>query len=333
MTPTVRRASSPAPSPTPPAAHPPSAVRRWLRGLAVVACLPYAVLKCVWLAGGSLGIPAGSVLLEHRGTMAVANALTVAADLVVVVLALLLTQDWGRRVPAWLLVPPLWAATGLLVPIMTGYPAQLLTALATGGEKAAAPAAPFLEPWVFAVVYGGFILQGLALGALSLLYARDRWGRPWRGRLGALSAGPRTRAVAVSGAVLALVPAALHLMWAAGATTGLTARQAAERDADFHVLEAQRFGFAVVAAAAVLVLVLGRPARFRLRPVLATAWIAPAAVGCWGAYMSLVVLLPVVDPAERVTALTRLAYAGDMITGFLLAACAAAVLRRRSAGT
>ncbi|MFC7977452.1 hypothetical protein ACFUT3_19720 [Streptomyces cinereoruber] len=33
-----------------------------------------------------------------------------------------------------------------------------------------------------------------------------------------------------------------------------------------------------------------------------------------------------------VTALTRLSYAGDMITGFLLAACAAVVLRLRGAG-
>ncbi|MFF7852550.1 hypothetical protein ACFZDF_33925 [Streptomyces sp. NPDC007910] len=126
-----------------------------------------------------------------------------------------------------------------------------------------------------------------------------------------------------------LAIAALHLMRAAGATTGPTTRQAAGRDAGFHVLEAQRFGFAVVAAAGVP----GRPARFRVRPVLAAARIAPAATGCWGACLSLVVLLPVTDPADRVTALTRSAYAGDMIAGFLLAACAAALLRRRSAGT
>ncbi|MFB7027255.1 MULTISPECIES: hypothetical protein [unclassified Streptomyces] len=329
MTPTVRL---PAPAPAAADARP-SAARRWLRGLAIAACLPYVSLKCVWVAGGELGIPAGSALLEHPGTMVVANAVSVVADLCVVVLALLLTQGWGRRVPARLLVPPLWAATGLLAPIMTGYPAQLLAALVTGDEKAAAPAEPFLEPWVFAVVYGGFILQGLALGALSFLYARDRWGRLWRGRLGELPAGPRVRAAAVAGAVLALVPASLHLMWAAGATTGLTARQAAERDADFHVLEVQRFGFTAVAAVAVLLLVLGRPARLRVRPVLAAAWVAPAAAGCWGAYMALVSLLPVADPAERVTALTRLSYAGDMITGVLLAACAAVLLRRRSAGT
>lgn len=46
--------------------------------------------------------------------------------------------------------------------------------------------------------------------------------------------------------------------------------------------------------------------------------------------MSLVALLPVSNPDQEVTAAMRLSYAGDMITGFLLAACVAAFLRRRS---
>ncbi|MER7909154.1 hypothetical protein [Streptomyces sp. NPDC096068] len=59
----------------------------------------------------------------------------------------------------------------------------------------------------------------------------------------------------------------------------------------------------------------------------------PAATGRWGARLSLVVPLPVADPVERVTAPTRPVYAGGMIAGFLPAACAAALPRRRSAGT
>ncbi|MFJ5139466.1 hypothetical protein [Streptomyces sp. NPDC088707] len=84
----------------------------------------------------------------------------------------------------------------------------------------------------------------------------------------------------------------------------------------------------VVAAAA---LVLRRPARLQVRTVLALAWTGSGAVGCWGAYMSLVALMPETDPGKQVTALAQLTYAGEMITGFLLAACLAAVLRRRSA--
>ncbi|WP_309055549.1 hypothetical protein [Streptomyces sp.] len=312
----------------------PGPARRALRALAVAACVPYVSLKAVWIAGGETGIPAGSVLLENRGLLAAVNAVTVAADVLVVVLALLLTQAWGRRVPAWLLTPPMWAATGLLVPIMTGYPAQLLVAVLTGDERAAAPSEPFLKPWVFTVVHGGFILQGIALGTLFTLYARDRWGRVWRGRLGGLSArlgGPGVRAAAAAGALLALFPAGVHLLWLCGADTGLSPAQIAGRDADFHVLETQRLAFLVLAVTATLLLVLRRPARWRVRSTLAVAWTASAAAGCWGAYMSLVSLLPETGPDTAVTALSRLTYAGDMITGFLFAACVAVLLRRRSA--
>ncbi|ROQ31574.1 hypothetical protein EDD98_0536 [Streptomyces sp. PanSC19] len=323
------------PAPAPAAGHRPSAVRRALRVLAILACLPYVSLKVAWVAGSEIGIPAGSVLLEHRQMMAIVNAVSVVADVLVVVLALLLTQSWGRRFPAWLLALPMWAATGLLAPIMTGYPAQLAVALLTGDRKAAAPGEPFLDDWVFGVVYGGFILQGLALGTLFALYARDRWGHLWQGRLGGLSArtsGPGARALAVAGAVVALVPATLHLLWATGSTAGLSARLIAERDSDDYVLEAQRLGFLAVAVALTLLLVLRRPARLRVRTTLALAWTASGAAGCWGAYLSLVALLPDADPSKQVPGPVQLSYAGDMITGFLLAACVALFLRRRSAG-
>ncbi|MFE0653747.1 hypothetical protein ACFVZH_34815 [Streptomyces sp. NPDC059534] len=326
--------TAPLPAPAPAADGRPSTVRRVLRVLAILACLPYISLKIAWVAGSEIGIPAGSTLLEHRQMMVIANGISVVADVLVVVLALLLTQAWGRRFPAWLLALPMWAATGLLTPIMTGYPSQLAVALVTGDEKSAAPSEPFLDEWVFGVVYGGFILQGLSLGTLFALYARDRWGHLWRGRLGELPArtsGPGARAFAVAGAVAALVPAALHLMWAAGATTGLSARRIAERDSDFYVLEAEWFGFLVVAVVLTLLLVLRRPARLRVRTTLALAWTASAAVGCWGAYMSLVAVLPETDPTKRIPELVQLSYAGEMITGFLLAACVALFLRRRSA--
>lgn len=322
------------PAPAPGADHRPGTLRRVLRVLAILACLPYITLKVAWVAGSEIGIPAGSALLEHRQMMVIANSATVVADVLVVALALLLTQDWGRRFPAGLLALPMWAATGLLAPIMTGYPVQLAVALLTGDEKAAAPSEPFLDDWVFGVVYGGFILQGLALGTLFALYTRDRWGHVWRGRLGELSArtsGPGARALAVAGAVVALLPASLHLLWAAGSTTGLSARRIAERDSDFYVLEAQWIAFIVVAVTSTLFLVLRRPARLRVRTTLALAWTASGAMGCWGAYLSLVALLPDPDPTKRVPELVQLSYAGEMITGFLLAACVALFLRRRSA--
>lgn len=141
--------------------------RRALRAVAVVSCVPYLSLKAAWIAGSRIGIPDGSSLLEHRATMAVANSVTVLMDAAVIVLALVLTRPWGLRAPAWLLGLPAWVATGLLAPIMAGFPLQVLVDVLGGSTStAAAEGEPFLDAWVFGVVYTGFIVQGLTLGAL-----------------------------------------------------------------------------------------------------------------------------------------------------------------------
>ncbi|MET7440548.1 hypothetical protein ABZS63_24710, partial [Streptomyces sp. NPDC005568] len=185
--------SATVPAGTPSPGGRPARARRVLRVVAVVSCLPYLSLKSAWIAGSHLGIPAGSPLLEHRAQLVVANGLTVAMDGAVIVLVLLLTRPWGLRVPAWLLALPMWTATGLLAPVMTGYPLQLLVGALGGSVNRAADTGrePFLDEWVFAVVYTGFIVQGLTLGTLFVLYARDRWGQLWRGRLRDRRAAPR----------------------------------------------------------------------------------------------------------------------------------------------
>lgn len=327
----TQTAHVPAPAP---AATRPSTARRILRTLAQVACLPYITLKIAWVAGGEIGIPAGSVLLDHRALMIVANSVSVVADALVVVLALLLTQPWGLRVRAWLLAVPMWAATGLLAPIVIGFPAQLATSVFTGPQRHAAGGRPFLDEWVFGVVYGGFIVQGLALGTLFFLYTRDRWGHLWRGALGDLPArcsGTGARITAVVAALLAVSAAVPHVMWALGSTTGLAAARVAERTSDFYVLEWTRLFFAAVAVVPVLLLVFQRARALPVRTTLAAGWVGSGALGCWGAYMTLVSLLPGTDPVEAHTGLMRLAYAGEMITGFLLAGCLAVFLSRRSA--
>lgn len=328
---------TPAPAaPAPAGPAPAGPLRPVLRTLAIGACLPYIALKTVWVAGGRAGIPEGSVLLDHPTMMVVANAVSVLADAVVVLLALLLTRPWGLRVRAWLLVFPMWAATGLIGPIMAAYPAQLVVSLfgVDGTGSAGPPDEPFLDAWVFPVVYGGFIVQGLSLGTLFALYARDRWGRVWSGRLGELPAavgGPGVRAAALAGAALALVPATLSVLWACGTPTGLTPDLAAGYDPDRAVVDAVRALFLVAAAFATLLLVLRRPAGLRVRTVMGVSWVASGAAGCWGAYLTLVAALPQGDAGKGPTGFMIAAYAGEMITGFLLAGCLAVVLHRRSA--
>ncbi|MEU0374816.1 hypothetical protein ABZ070_32345 [Streptomyces sp. NPDC006283] len=307
--------------------------RAALRAVAIAACVPYLGLKISWIAGSRVGIPDGSALLDHRVLMALANSVTVLMDGAVVVLAMLLTRPWGLRVRAWLLTVPMWGATGLLAPIMVGFPLQQI-GVAFGGTRTQDSAEPFLHDWVFAVVYGGFILQGLALGTLFVLYAKDRWGHLWRGKVWDLPTGVTgafMRRTAVAGSLLALFPAVMHGLWATGSTVALSAERAAQRTTDFYLLEATRIGFIGVAVTGVLLLA------FRLRPTLsvrsplAMAWVGSSALGAWGGWMLLASLMPDGDEGKSSSALLVLTYIGEMITGLLLTCAVASLLRRRGA--
>ncbi|APY88952.1 hypothetical protein DCW30_33800 [Streptomyces alfalfae] len=314
-----------------------SRLRRALRCAALAACVPYLSLKVAWIAGSRPGIPEGSTLLDHRALMIFANGLTVLMDGAVVVLVLLLTRPWGTRTPARFLVPPMWAATGLLVPIMAGFPlTQLVRAfdggLGGGSGDGGGAAEPFLDEWVFGVVYTGFIVQGIALGCLFVLYARDRWGHLWRGRLGDLPRGHgrARRATALAAALLALCPAALHLLWATGATTGLSAARIEERGTDFAVLEALNALYLAVAVAGGLLLACGWRPALPVKVPLALAWLGSGAVGCWGGWLLFGALTTLGDSTGRPTGTMFLTYAVHVIIGTLVAVVAARFLAERA---
>ncbi|MEV6837480.1 hypothetical protein AB0N17_23755 [Streptomyces sp. NPDC051133] len=307
----------------PPTAVAVSSARRTLRLVAIAACLPYLCLKAAWIAGSHLGIPDGSPLLEHRLTMALANGLTVLMDAAVVVLALLLTRPWGLRVPAWLLAVPMWIATGLLAPIMAGFPLQLLLHRGGGGggDK------PFLDGWVFAVVYGGFIVQGLALGTLFAGYARTRWGRLWRGRVRELPArdgASAQRLTAVTVLCLGLVAGAVRLLWACGVSAGRSG-------GGDRLMEAVYVLFLAAAVTGAGQLAFHRGRSLPVAVPLALAWVGSGAAACWGGWTALATLVTAHTPADRPTPLLSLTYAVQMIVGFLVASLTAHFLAERSA--
>ncbi|MFD8827696.1 hypothetical protein ACFV1C_35805 [Streptomyces sp. NPDC059605] len=296
--------------------------RALLRALAIASTLPYIALKTAWIAGSRVGIPDGSPLLEHRTTMIVANGVTILMDSAVVVIALLLTRPWGLRVPAWLLVLPVWVASGLLLPIMTGYPAQLVVSLFRGSGVGGngGDGDPFLDEWVFGVVYGGFTLQGIALGTLFALYARERWGHLWRGTLRNLPESPTApalRVTAVLVSLLAVVPAVMHLVWATGSTAGLNAARIADRDGSFYVMEAFNALFALVAAAGVLLLAFRRSA-LPLAVPLVLAWCGSGASGCWGGWLSAASLTGTQKASEQPTPTMVVIYGVQMLLGALV---------------
>ncbi|WP_406305710.1 hypothetical protein OHA61_30360 [Streptomyces sp. NBC_00885] len=307
---------------------------RVLRTLTVASCVPYLSLKIAWISGSRIGIPDGSVLLEHRALMAVANSVTVLMDGAVIVLALLLTQAWGRRVPAWLLATPVWIAGGLLLPIMVGFPVQLLTHAVTGAQPQRTGDKPFLDDWVFGVVYPGFIVQGLALGTLFVLYARERWGHVWRGVVWDLpeaATGRTLKVTAMAAAVLALFPATMHLLWACGSTAGLSATRIEQRTADFYVLEGVNALFVAAALAGALLLAFRPVPALRVRTPLAMAWLGSGAVGCWGIWLLIAAVLPGAEEGERASGLMALTYAVGMIVGLLVIIGTASFVRRRGA--
>ncbi|GGU90976.1 hypothetical protein GCM10010211_67010 [Streptomyces albospinus] len=313
----------------------PGTVRAVLRATAIAACVPYLSLKIAWLAGSHLGIPAGSPLRRDGGPLMAFNALTVLMDAAVIVLAFLLTRPWGRRVPAWLFVLPMWCATGLLAPIVAVCPAQLLAGVlhARPASRGGDPGA-LLAPWVWTVVYTGFIVQALALGALFVPYARERWGHLWRGPLGALpesATGPARRLTAGLAAVLTVIPAGMHLLWAAGGTAGLSPARVAARDLDARLNDAGYVLFAVLLAAGVLLLAYSRGGRVPLRVPLVAAWIGSGALACWGGWMTLTALpVPAGDP-KLPDPLMSLTYAVQMIVGMLVAVAGAHFFAERDA--
>ncbi|MFF5443818.1 hypothetical protein [Streptomyces sp. NPDC012888] len=321
------------PESTPGAAHAPlGAVPRTLTGVAIAATLPYLTLKTAWLAGSLVGIPEGSVLREPGPFFTVANAVTLLMDAALVVVVLALTRPWGRRIPAWLMAVPVFTATGLLTPILGGFPGQLLIRALGGGPEHGgrdATAEPFLDPWVFNVVYLGFSVQALALAGLFVPYARQRWGRLWQGRLGAPASGP-VRAVAVAGAAGALAFTGVELYWAFGGDAGLSPHQAATWSADQTMTAVLHSLLALAAAAGGLLLAFG--GRRAVRGPLALAWVGGSAAAAWGAWLSIAGLAPVDDPAKAPAALLHLAYAGQMITGLLVATVLTRFLTARRGG-
>jgi hypothetical protein len=141
---------------------------RALGWLAAAGTLPYLTLKVLWLSGSTIGVREPAFLADP--TIAAANAITFTMDLLVIGLALALTQRWGDRLPAWLVLLPTWIGTGFLVPmvvaVLPGTVAEVLT-----GE----PGPAVFERWLQPLVYGGFAWQGVFLIAAFVAYAVRRW--------------------------------------------------------------------------------------------------------------------------------------------------------------
>jgi hypothetical protein len=244
--------------------------------LAVAGALPYAALKIAWLSGSSVGWTDPG--LAHDSGVYAANAVTLGLEVVAVLLALAFTHGWGLRVPSWLVVPPIWVGTGLLAPIAVLTPVTAL--LAVGGIGPDTASAP-VQPWVYQMVYAGFMVEALALLAAFVWHVRVRWPELFQTRVGDVGAGV-TRGVQVAmgsaAAVLAALAGCAHLAWAFGPTAGMSAQWVAARDALTPTREVIDALFVFAGAAGLLMIVLRVRARTRLWVPLVLAWTGSGAM-------------------------------------------------------
>jgi hypothetical protein len=197
----------------------PARVRMVIGYLAVAALLPYLLLKLAWIAGLTIGITEQSPV--DGGILLGGNILTAALEVAAALIIVAFTHSWGLRVPAWLVLLPVWVGTGLLAPFIVTGPVvavSVLTDAAPVGDGS-------LAPWVGLVVYSSFGAQALGITAAFVFYARARWPRILGSRVGVRRTGPTqpvlVLAVWVATGLLAVVAAA-RLQWALGSTAGLT---------------------------------------------------------------------------------------------------------------
>ncbi|WP_153530924.1 hypothetical protein [Actinomadura macrotermitis] len=282
----------------------------------IAACVPYLVLKIAWLSGSTVGW--NDAAAARGSALAVGNAVTMGMDAVAVGAALAFTFAWGRRLPAWLVVVPIWFGTGLLAPIVLGVPLGTVLQALIDGTAPVRGSAGGLQGWVYAMVYGGFTCQGLGLLTAFVPYARLRWADVFALRTADVPRGA-THAVqaflAHAAAVPTLAYAALQLVWACGGTAG---QPAGEGMNITQRTVAGAYGLLALAGAAGLLAIVHRRGGRLYVPVLA-AWTGAGATFAWSLYM-LIITVGTPDFLDaRSTPLTGLALLcgvlGGLVTG------------------
>ena len=291
-------------------------VARRITGYAAIAgTLPYLTLKFAWLTGVDLGVT-DPAFIHDPGIYAL-NLFTAGMDVYAIMLALAFAHAWGQRVPAPVVLFPVWVGTGFLAPIVAGIPVVGAVLAIAGTQQSAGdgPALP-LAPWVQPLVYGGFAWQGVFLLTAFLLYARVRWHRVFSARTGAARIGGWST-VGYAGVALALLTAAVHLARAFGSELAMTVAQAKAQTATSYAVEGVHGVGALVGAAGVLMLVRRARPRWRLWAPVTLGWTGAGAMFSWG-FWGLVNVLGATVLAGETTAAELAVTGGQTLGGLLL---------------
>jgi hypothetical protein len=260
-------------------------------GYATIACaLPYFVLKLIWLSGGTVGV--SDLTMLHDAGMFALNTITAGMDLVAILIALAFTHRWGLRVPAWLLLPPMWVASGLLARFAFAVPITTIAAALTSRSLPRVPAGP-VQPWVYALVYTEFVGLGVGLVLAFVMYARTRWRFVFQSTTRTAPTGVTHDVQLPLATVAALIPmlaGALNIAWAFGSSIGVGADVAARRTFSSHVLNAIDGALMIAAVVGVLLLVYRIGRRVPLWLALTLAWVGGGSLFGWGLWYMILVL-------------------------------------------
>ena len=260
-------------------------------GYTTIACaLPYFVLKLIWLSGGTIGV-SDLTMLDDAG-MITLNTITAGMDLVAILIGLAFTHQWGLRMPAWLVLPPIWVASGLLARFVVAVPITTIAAALTSGSPTRVPAGP-VQPWVYALVYTEFAGLGIGLMLAFVLYARARWAFVFQSTTRTAPPGLTHDVqlpLATVAAVIAMLAGALNIAWAFGSRIGVGADVAARRTFSSHVVNGIDGALMIAAVVGVLLLVYRIGRRVPLWLALALAWVGGGSLFGWGLWHMIVVL-------------------------------------------
>ncbi|MFG3710607.1 hypothetical protein ACIBTZ_16950 [Micromonospora sp. NPDC049460] len=136
----------------------------WSGYAACLLVLPYPALKVYWALGGR--VARAAIGTESVEGFPIAELVLFGAA---AVLGLALVQSWGRVFPRWMLLAGGWTATGVLLSM------GALAGLGTITQALGLVDGPVRfdgAARIVALVYGSWLLLGLAFGAATLGYQR-----------------------------------------------------------------------------------------------------------------------------------------------------------------
>ena len=284
---------------------------RWVVAiLAIIGIVPYVILKMLWISGSRIGIVDPE--FGHGTTMILLNTATAIMDVIAVVLALSFVTTWGRRIPAPVVLLPMWVATGLLGQIALVLPLQLVL----GGQSTpSGVGSAALAPWVPAVVYGGFAWQGIFLIVGFALYAHARWGAR------VLASRPRDSCHGFG----MLVPLAI-IGTLVAAALAIVFMGSGRLEAINAVVSS------VIALSAGIGVLLLTPRSLRLECVglgrvvcVGLGWFGSGALFAWGSYLTLVALVP--NDLQPEGGIVAAGVAQTIVMALVGALCAVVLLR------